>query len=78
MRGLRGDTLRMKERALEQWIGKKRVYPYNNTIVREEITGIEPFQVSIRTWYRDEVADDTYDYETTYEMIETLELLEYK
>lgn len=70
--------MKMKEHALDEWIGRKRVYPYNNTIVREEIIGIEPFQVTIRTWYRDEVGVDIYDYETTVEMVETLELLEYK
>jgi len=70
--------MKMKEAGLDVWIGRSRVYPYNNTIVREEIIGIEPFEVTIKTWYRDEVGIETYDYETTIEMVDTLNLLEYK
>jgi hypothetical protein len=78
MRVLRGDTLKIKELGLEHWIGKRRVYPHNDVIVREEIIDIEPFEVKVKVLFREDETIETFEYGTTSEMVEVLELLEYK
>lgn len=63
---------------LLHWIGKKRVYQEDSSIVLERIIDIGEDYVTVRTYKGRYVKTRTFEYDDTDEMIFALETLDYQ
>jgi hypothetical protein len=60
------------------WLGKKRRFKTDDALVVEEIIAVTDTSVTVRTYEKEEVHDDTFKYESNNELISALDILEYK